>query len=616
MKIRSLVVTAVLAIAVLCFGGAVNAQTTSVSAQIAQLQAQIASLLAQIQTLQTQQNSAEAWCHTFTINLRVNDNGSEVQALQTALEKEGLLIVGSQSAADSPFYNFGDGTASAVVAFQEKYASTILTPSGLAHGTGYVGPATRAKLNALYGCQPTQTLTPVPTITQPSTTTQPSISILSPNGGETYKNDGSPITVNWTTRNVPSDFKFDVIKLSGYPNGGEYNLATNVLNDGQEVIIPSNVPAGNYTLEIKAYLNNVLVMDSSDSYFSIVAPTIAALPTASQPSITKIDPNTVRIGNSVNIVGTGFTTDSDNSICYAGVIGNCYKARATSTTSLSFNIPYSEFPGTVGIYITNMNGTSNVYRSLTLVNAPVSISSISPTSALPGATVTINGSGFAGFTSGVNRIYLGTNELSFTNASATSLQFIVPSITSGIYELYVKNSNGESNKINFTINSVSAQPSITVVSPNGGETFGASTVMQVSWNSQGSVAQTSSVGIYLLGSDGTTVSGFGGSAYTNSPGKTTIVIPENITPARDYKVKVVAGSYSDVSDGYITILSSTEAGYNACRLDQASGSNITRGVILDQSQCLALCDVYGPLNFSVRPKCVFKGQTIKSYTTY
>jgi len=174
-------------------------------------------------------------------------------------------------------------------------------------------------------------------------------------------------------------------------------------------------------------------------------------PVTTQPLITKIDPDTVYIGNSVNIIGTGFTTDSDNSICYAGVIGLCYKVRATSTTSLVFNIPYSEFPTTVGIYVTNLNGTSNVYRSLTLINARVSISNISPTSALSGATITITGSGFAGFSSGINKIYLGTNELSFINASATSLQFIVPSITPGIYELYVKNNNGESNKINFTV---------------------------------------------------------------------------------------------------------------------------------------------------------------------
>ena len=48
--------------------------------------------------------------------------------------------------------NFDENVASVVVEFQEKHASEVLTPAGLKHGTGYVGAATRAKLNKLYGC--------------------------------------------------------------------------------------------------------------------------------------------------------------------------------------------------------------------------------------------------------------------------------------------------------------------------------------------------------------------------------------------------------------------------------------------------------------------------------
>ncbi len=85
-------------------------------------------------------------CHDFNVNLRYGMRGSEVRSLQTALKKEG-------------FYNrsvtgyFDEYTASAVVGFQEKYASDILASWGLTHGTGYVGSTTITKLNDLYKCE-------------------------------------------------------------------------------------------------------------------------------------------------------------------------------------------------------------------------------------------------------------------------------------------------------------------------------------------------------------------------------------------------------------------------------------------------------------------------------
>src|SRR3989339_1121871 len=109
--------------------------------------------------------------------------------------------------------------------------------------------------------------------TNPCISTQPSITVTSPNGGETYKLGGS-ITVNWKTANVSSSEKFNLIRLRAYPNGQEYNLVEGVLNDGQEVItIPSSVPEGAYTLEIKSYIGDVLLFDASDSYFKIVSTT-------------------------------------------------------------------------------------------------------------------------------------------------------------------------------------------------------------------------------------------------------------------------------------------------------------------------------------------------------
>jgi len=143
MNIRSLVVTAVLATAILCSGGVVSAQTaTDNSALIAQLKAQIASLMAQLQTIQAQQGitagTAATWCHTFNTNLGfINSGTTDISALHTVLQKEGIAY-GTDS--DT---TYAEDTSAAVVQFQAKY--------GIAQ-TGYVGTKTRMKLNDLYGC--------------------------------------------------------------------------------------------------------------------------------------------------------------------------------------------------------------------------------------------------------------------------------------------------------------------------------------------------------------------------------------------------------------------------------------------------------------------------------
>ena len=139
------------------------------AATVDELQAQINALLQQIKTLQQQLEQAQggggqSWCHTFNANLRVGDRGDEISYLQQALEKEGFAIADADKARESETTQsnvFGDSTAAAVTGFQQKYKDEILTPNGLQYGTGYVGRATRAKLNQLYGCGPV-------TVNQPS----------------------------------------------------------------------------------------------------------------------------------------------------------------------------------------------------------------------------------------------------------------------------------------------------------------------------------------------------------------------------------------------------------------------------------------------------------------
>jgi len=147
------------------------------AATVEELQALINQLQAQIQSLQTQLSAQgqgqTQWCYDFNVNLKIGDKGNEVKALRTVLIKEGF-DPGDIPGGYEENITFSDYTASAVSSFQEKYKDEVLTPLGLKYATGFVGPATRAKLNSLYGCGKV-VVQPSTIPTQPSTYNQPPV---------------------------------------------------------------------------------------------------------------------------------------------------------------------------------------------------------------------------------------------------------------------------------------------------------------------------------------------------------------------------------------------------------------------------------------------------------
>ena len=117
---------------------------------IQQLLERIAALKEEIAKLkaQTGDTNSQNICSQISQNLYLGIlNNSEVKCLQEVLKKQGTgiypegLITG----------NFGNLTLQAVIRFQEKYSSEILTPVGLVKGSGYVGTLTRMKVNQILG---------------------------------------------------------------------------------------------------------------------------------------------------------------------------------------------------------------------------------------------------------------------------------------------------------------------------------------------------------------------------------------------------------------------------------------------------------------------------------
>jgi peptidoglycan hydrolase-like protein with peptidoglycan-binding domain len=74
-------------------------------------------------------------------------NNQEVRCLQIFLKNQGSEIYPEKLVTG----NFLSRTKLAIIRFQEKFAQDILTPLGMVRGTGFVGPATRNKINKLLG---------------------------------------------------------------------------------------------------------------------------------------------------------------------------------------------------------------------------------------------------------------------------------------------------------------------------------------------------------------------------------------------------------------------------------------------------------------------------------
>lgn len=76
----------------------------------------------------------------FNNNLGFGLRNNDVLELQKRLTSEGLFTASTTG-------YFGSSTRDAVIKYQEKYATEILSPLGLTKGTGFVGLYTRARLN-------------------------------------------------------------------------------------------------------------------------------------------------------------------------------------------------------------------------------------------------------------------------------------------------------------------------------------------------------------------------------------------------------------------------------------------------------------------------------------
>lgn len=133
---------------------AVSMTADGIKNEIARITALILQLQSQLKEMQgTQQILGIPGDFTFKNTLKFGMVSSDVKYLQLILNSDFQTKLADSGVGSSGKETniFGNLTKAAVVKFQQKYASEILTPLGLKSGTGIVGKATITKLNSLLG---------------------------------------------------------------------------------------------------------------------------------------------------------------------------------------------------------------------------------------------------------------------------------------------------------------------------------------------------------------------------------------------------------------------------------------------------------------------------------
>lgn len=490
---------------------------------IEELQSRISYLTEQIRRLQGQTSTGTGttqWCFTFDRNLGVGASGRDVRELYTALGREGFSVASVESTSNSNIVEnnrterYTESMAATVSQFQQKYANEILTPNGLSAPTGYFGNSTRAKINSLYGCSGQQ---PIPYY-------QGSFMILSPHEGGVWP-QGETRDITWTYQGSIGNDRVQIDLV-----GTRYGLASGQrASDGRvSVTMPSDFSPGNYRLRI-ASLDHPGI-DTYTNYFAVTGGTSGTgcengalfnsltgyrcstpgnnLP----PSISGVSgPTTLKIGET----GTWSVRASDpenGPLSYSVIWGDesimaSGGVASPTAAAIQQSVTFTHSYATAGTYYPTFIVTDNFGQtSQTRISVNVdwgnshtpAISFFSP---LSNAQWLANSDHTVVWIMNNNSIqpsdWITIRLLTSDNRLATGLMNIqavndgnepvnLSRVPSGKYYFqiigptnYAKPQSFDSDI--FTI--INEKSSITIISPNGGETFQRGQTHQIRWNS-------------------------------------------------------------------------------------------------------------------------------------
>ena len=230
---------------------------------------------------------------------------------------------------------------------------------------------------------------PVFTVTQPSSLT---VAGINPSSGLTG------IDVTLTGTGFSTTAALNIVKFNGATAAVKSATATQLV-----VTVPANATTGTVSVQVG---------DKSVTGLTFTVLTPAA------PTLTSISSTSGKVGSTVTLSGTGFsTTLSQNIVKFNGVVATVMNA---TSTSLTVTVPAEATSGDVTVTV-NGKTSAGVHFDVS-----VAVTSYNPASGSVGTSVVITGSGFDSNPS-VNIVKFNGVTAQVAEATATTLKVTVPS---------------------------------------------------------------------------------------------------------------------------------------------------------------------------------------------
>ncbi len=406
------------------------------------------------------------------------------------------------------------------------------------------------------------------------------ITVTAPNGGESYL-QGGILPITWTTSGTPGAD----VQILARSAGQTFTVSASTANDGSFnwTVPAAQTPGTDYAIEVRSVAMPT-IGDSSNAAFTIAPP----------PAITVTAPNGGESYLQSAVLPITWTTSGTTGadvqlLARSGGQTFTVSASTANDGSFNWNVPAAQTPGTDytievrSIAYPAIGDSSNAALTIAV---PPAITVTAPNggeSYLQGAALPISWSSTGAVGDSVKILARGAGQ-TFTVTTSTNndgaFNWTIPAaqlsgadytieVSSVAYPAVLDSSNATF--------SITAPSSISVTTPNGGESYAQGAVLPITWNATGAVGD--SVKILARGAGQT----FTVTPSTNNDGGFNWPIPAAQFPGTDYRIEVssvATPTVLDQSDAAFTIAVPLPTD-SLTLLSPNGGESIRRGTALE-----------------------------------